>query len=185
MILDNAVIDPWMLASRCGRVDFAEVCCTSDSLLSGAVTSLGGRAVQYSHWNGFDLTTKAGMDKLKADLLEKKPRVAWMTPPCTTQRSQQSQSRSRFHRVQMTILAVFLWLVTQDWCEAILEQMWGSTSLGRGGVFSELKEQFHSCRTPGCQWCSLADGMLSSKSWFFHLLTSTLVRFAVFSTMSS
>ena len=65
-----------------------------------------------------------------------------MTPPCTTQRAQQSQSRSRFHRVQMNISAVFLWLVKQDWCEAILEQMWGSTSLGLGGVFFELKEQY-------------------------------------------
>ena len=156
-----------MKATRYGRVDFADVCCTSDTLLTGAVTSLGGHAVQHSHWNGFDLTTKAGTDKLKEDLLEKKPRVVWMTPPCTTQRSQQSQSRSRFHRVQMNILAVFLWLVKQDWCEAILEQMWGSTSLGRGGVFSELKEQFHSARSPGCQWGSLTDGMLSSKSWFF------------------
>ena len=51
--LDDAVVDPWMKATRCGRVDFAEVCCTSDSLLSGAVTSIGGRAVQNSHWNGF------------------------------------------------------------------------------------------------------------------------------------
>ena len=50
------------------------------------------------------------------------------------------------------IVAVFLWLVKQDWCEAILEQMWGSTSLGRGGVFSELKEEFRSGRSPGCQW---------------------------------
>ena len=56
--LDDAVVDPWMKASRCGRVDFAETCCTSDILLSGAVTSIGGCAVQYSHWIGFDLTTK-------------------------------------------------------------------------------------------------------------------------------
>ena len=62
MSLDDAVIDPWKQATRCGRFDFVEVCCTSDSLLSGAVTSIGGRAVQYSHWNGFDLTTKAGTD---------------------------------------------------------------------------------------------------------------------------
>ena len=53
----------------------------------------------------------------------------------------------------MNILAVFLWLEKQDWCEAILEQTQGSTSLGRGGIFSELKEQFHSGRSPG--------------SWFF------------------
>ena len=69
--LDDAVIDPWMQTTRCGRVDFAEVCCASGSLLSGAVTSLGGRGVQLCHWNGFDLTTKAGTDKLKEDLLEK------------------------------------------------------------------------------------------------------------------
>ena len=53
MSLDDAVIDAWVQATRCGRVDFAEVCCTSNSLLSGAVTLHGGRAVQYSHWNGF------------------------------------------------------------------------------------------------------------------------------------
>ena len=68
--LDDAVVDPWMKVTRYGRVDFAEVCETSDSLLSGAVTSLGGCAVQYSHWNGFDLTTKVGTEKLKEDLLE-------------------------------------------------------------------------------------------------------------------
>ena len=155
--LDDAVVDPWMKATRYGRVDFAEACYTSDSLLSGAVTSLGCHAVQYSHWNGFDLTTKAGTDKLKEDLPEKRPRVVWINSPCTTQRSQQSQSRSRFHRVQMNILAVFLSFVKQDWCEAILEQTWGSTSLGRGGVFSEWKEQSHSGRSPGCQWGGLTE----------------------------
>ena len=110
---------------------------------------------------------RAGTDKLKEDLLEKKPRVVWMTPPCTTQRTQ--QSRSRLHRIQMRILVVFLSTVEQDWCETILKQMWGSTSLGRGGAFSELKEQFHSGRTPGCQWRNVTDGTLSSKSWYFHL----------------
>ena len=148
-------------------------------------TSIGGRAVQCSHRNRFDLTTKAGTDKLKEDFLENQPRVVCMTPPCTTQRTQQSQSRSRFHRIQMNILVVFLWLVKQDWREAILEQMWGSTSLGRGGVFSELKEQFHGGRTPGCQWGNVADGTLSSRSLVLHLLTSSVARFAVFSTMSS
>ena len=74
---DDATIDPWMRAACYGRVDFAEVCCTSDSLLSGAVMALGGSAVRhsYSHCNGFGLTTKARIAKMKADLLEKKPRV--------------------------------------------------------------------------------------------------------------
>ena len=184
MSLDDAVIDPWMHATRYGRVDFAQVCCTSVSLLSGAVTSIGGCAVQYSHWNGFDLTTKAGTDKLKEDLLEKEPRIVWMTASCTTQRTQQSQPRSRFHRMQMKILVVFLWHVEQDWCETILEQMWGSTSLGRCGAFSELTEKFHSGGTPGRQWSKLANGTLSSKSWYFicsHRCWSDLL----FPTMSS
>ena len=105
--LDDAVIDPWMQATRCVGVDFAKVCCTSDSLLSGAVTAIGGCAVQCSHWNGFDLNTKVGTDKFREDLLDKKPRVVWMTPPCTTQRTQQSQSRSRFLRIQINIPGVF------------------------------------------------------------------------------
>ena len=131
-------IGSWMQATRYGRVDFAEVCRTSDSFLSGAVTSIGGCAVQYSHWNGFDLTTKADTEELKEDLPEKRPRVVCMTP-CTTKRTQQSQSRSRFHRTQMNILFVFLWLVKQYLCEAILEQMSGSTCLGRGGAFSNFE----------------------------------------------
>ena len=84
--LDDGVIDPWMQATRYGRVDFAEICFSSDSLLNGRVTSLGGRAVQYSHWNGFDLTTNSGTEKMKEDLLQMRSRVVWMTPPCTTQR---------------------------------------------------------------------------------------------------
>ena len=91
MSFDDAVNDPWMQATRYGRVDFAEVCCAFDSLHSGAVTSRGGRAVQYSHWNGFDLIRKAGTDKLKEDLLQKRPRVSRMTPLCTTQHAQQYQ----------------------------------------------------------------------------------------------
>ena len=77
--LDHAVIHPWMQATRHGRVDVAEVCCASVSLLSEAVTSRGGRAVWYSHWTGFDLPMWAGTEKLKGDVLEKRPRIVWMT----------------------------------------------------------------------------------------------------------
>ena len=50
--LGAAVIDPWMQATRYGRVDFAEVCCTSDSLLSGAgdVAWWTCRTVQSLEW---------------------------------------------------------------------------------------------------------------------------------------
>ena len=70
-----------------------------------------------------------------------------MTPPCTTQGTQQSESRSKFHR--------------------LLKKTWRSTSLGRDGALSELEERFHGGRAPGCQWDHLGDGSLSSKSWCF------------------
>ena len=77
------MIDPWMQASRCGRVDVADVCSAPDCFVSGAVTSRGGRALQYIHSNTFDPTTEASTDKLKEDLLAKKQRAVWMTPLCT------------------------------------------------------------------------------------------------------
>ena len=135
--LDDAVIDPWMQTTLHGRVDFAEVCCISDSLLSGSLTSIDGRAVQHSHWNGFDLVKKSDTEKLKEDLLEKRQRVVWMFL-CITQRTQQSQARSKCHRLEFNILIVFLWLVEQDWGETILEQIWESTSLVRDGAFSDF-----------------------------------------------
>ena len=82
-------------------------------------------------------------NKLKEDLLEP-----------------HSAQRSKFHRVQVCGCVSLA-------CEARLVFWKGSTSLGRGGVLSELKAQFHSGRTPGCQRGSFADGMLSSKSWHF------------------
>ena len=57
-----------------------------------------------------------------------------------------------FHRIKANILNVFLWLVQKGWCETILEQVWRSTSVGRGGGFSDLKERFHGGRTLGCWW---------------------------------
>ena len=114
-----------------GGVGFAEVCCSSDNTITVAMTLHGGRAVQHNHWNGFDLTTKASTEILKLDLLEKKPRVVWITPRCTTQHTQQSQSRSKFHRIQVKILSVFLWFVQKMevdeswswWCFLRFERM--------------------------------------------------------------
>ena len=90
--LDDAVIDPWMQATRCGPVDFTEVCCTSDSLLSGPGTLHGGRPAQYSHWNGFDLTSRLALKHLKEDLLEKETASCVDDTSCTIHRTQQCQS---------------------------------------------------------------------------------------------
>ena len=49
--------------------------------------------------------------------------------------------------------------------------MWGSTSLGRSGAIRDLKEQFHSGRTPGCQWSVLVVETCLQKpgTWSVHI----------------
>ena len=97
---------------------------------------------QYSHWTGFDLTTNTGTENLKGHLLEKRPRNVWMAHLLIPHNAHNdlSQDQSSIEK-QVNILSVFLWPIEQDWCDTILEQMWGSTSLGRGGVLSDLKER--------------------------------------------
>ena len=51
-----------MQSTRYGRVNVAEVCGTSDSQLSGAVTSRGARAVATQSLEWFDPTTKMGTE---------------------------------------------------------------------------------------------------------------------------
>ena len=69
-------------AVRWGRADLAEVCCCSDSVLSGEVERLGGRTLRYSHWNGFDLSTDKGYEACAASLRAERPRLTWFAPPC-------------------------------------------------------------------------------------------------------
>ena len=61
----------------------------------------------------------------------------------------------------------------------------GSTSLGRDGAISNLKERLHGGRALGCHLGSLADGSLSSKILVLRLFTPTLDRFVASPRMSS
>ena len=185
--LAGAAHDSWTKTVRYNRLDFAEVCCTADSLLSGEVLSRGGTAQRYSHWNGFDLTTQKGAEALKSDLDASRPRWVWFSPPCgpdspmqnlnqrtEEQREKLAWKKSRAHRIQKTVLEIFIWLQRADWCEeVVLEQSATCRSLGVNGSFSELKRQFHGAHVPGCQWGLKSQGFLSSKSWYLITKTRT------------
>ena len=71
-IADAAQVS-WTNAVRHSRVDLAEICCTADSQLAGEVISKGGTADRYSHWNGYDLTTRKGTDALRSKLESTRP----------------------------------------------------------------------------------------------------------------
>ena len=114
--LAGAAHESWTKTVRYNRLDFAEVCCTADSQLSGEVLSRGGTAQRYSHWNGFDLTTQKGAEALKAGLDATRPRWVWFSPPCgpdspmqnlnqrtEEQREKLAWKKSRAHRIQKTV----------------------------------------------------------------------------------
>ena len=69
--LADAVVDPWMRAAQYGRVDFSEIGFSSDFGLSAARACSGGWAEPSSHWNRYDVNTRAGTEMLKHHLLEK------------------------------------------------------------------------------------------------------------------
>ena len=151
--LAGAAHQTWTQAVRYNRLDFAEVCCTADSQLAGEVIARGGSADRYSHWNGFDLTTRKGADALKTGLSTTRPRWVWFSPPCgpdspmqnlnqqtEEQRETLAWKKSRAHRIQRNVLELVIWLHRADWCEeVVLEQSSSRRSLCKCGNFSELK----------------------------------------------
>ena len=92
-------------AVRWGRADLAEVCCCSDSVLSGEVERLGGRTLRYSHWNGFDLSTDKGYQACAVSLRAERPRWTWFAPPCTM--DSQLQHLNDYLNSVMKALAAF------------------------------------------------------------------------------
>ena len=54
----------WNRAVRFGRPDLLEVCANRDSPQVEAVESAGGEGLRTSFWNGYDLTTRRGRERL-------------------------------------------------------------------------------------------------------------------------
>ena len=169
-------------ALRAQRGDLAEVCCTSDSILTESVRQHGGIADRFSHWNGYDLSTKKGTDKVLADIRHKRYRYAWFSPPCgpdsaiqnCNQRTEEQREalqvkRVRSHRIQRNIKRIFLELAREGVTVPLVEQP-GSCGSLRGELLP-IREQFLTGKTHGCAW-DMRDpktGLLIKKSW--HILS--------------
>ena len=80
--LDSSCTDCWNRAVRFGRPDLLEVCANSDSPLVVAVESAGGESLRTSFWNGYDLTTRRGRERLYQFCSTKRPRHVWFSSPC-------------------------------------------------------------------------------------------------------
>ena len=154
-------------AVRWGRADLAEVCCCSDSVLSGEVERLGGRTLRYSHWNGFDLSTGKGYEACAASLRTERPRWTWFATPCTMDSQLQhlndhlykddpvylekkKEKMRRSIRIQRNVVKLYLLCLAEGLSSPVLEQPWTSGSWKR--EFRRLRDQFHLTRTDGCAW---------------------------------
>ena len=77
--LDSLCTDCWNRAVRFGKPDLLEVCANSDSPLVEAVESAGEEGLRTSFWNGYDLTTRRGCERLYQFCSTKRPRHVWFS----------------------------------------------------------------------------------------------------------
>ena len=101
--LDSSCTDCWNRAVRFGRPDLLEVCANSDSPLVEAVESEGGEGLRTSFWNGYDLTTRRGRERLNQFCPAKRTRHVWFSSPC--------RESLEHHR---NVCLVF-WMGSQPW----------------------------------------------------------------------
>ena len=66
-----------------GRYDFVEICCSPASVLSETCLQLGGKAFRLNLANGYDLSTRHGIDRAKEWIRKHRPREGWVSLPCT------------------------------------------------------------------------------------------------------
>ena len=102
--LDSSCADCWNRAVRFGRPDLLEICTNNDSLLVNAVEDAGAEGLRASFWNGYDLTTRRGRERLYVFCSAKRPRHVWFSSPCRTS----GVSSQRVSRILQGIADVFL-----------------------------------------------------------------------------
>ena len=80
-----------------------EICATNDSPLVSAAEDVGGEGLRASLWNGNDLTTRRGRERLYVYCSAKRPRHVWFSLPCRVA----GASSQRVYRILQGIADVF------------------------------------------------------------------------------
>ena len=63
-------------------VDVMEVCCEMDSLLVKTVEQMGGTGMRLGLFNGYNLLTDAGLQRVLEAIRRYRPKVLWISMPC-------------------------------------------------------------------------------------------------------
>ena len=97
--LDSSCADRWIRAVRFGRLDLLEVCANPDSPQTQAVENAGGEGRRTSFWNGYDLPTRRGRERLYLLCSAKRPRHVWFSSPCGSHSSTSGAVSQRVSRI--------------------------------------------------------------------------------------
>ena len=164
--LDSSCADCWNRAVRFGRPDLLEICVNSDSPLVNAVENAGGKGLRASFWNGYDLTTRRGRERLYVFCSAKRPRHVWFSSPCRVP----GTSSQRVSRILQRIADVFP-RVKALGCHVHFSQPLSSASWNQK-ILLDMTEKTLKAVVNGCAW-GLRDsqGSLLNQSW--QILTTS------------
>ena len=144
--LDSSCTDCWNRVVRFGRPDLLEVCAKSDSPLAEAVESASGEGLRTSFWNGYDLTTRRGRERLYQFCSTKRPRHVWFSSPCRVC----GASSQRVSRDLDGIAAVFP-RVQALGCYVHFAQPLSASSWRQNSLMS-MSEKMMKAVVNGCAW---------------------------------
>ena len=65
------------------RLDLMEVACAPTSSLSQEFINAGYECLRVNYKNGYDLDRRAGTSKTVEEMNRRKPRLSWISLPCT------------------------------------------------------------------------------------------------------
>ena len=158
--LDSSCADCWNRAVPFGRPDLLEVCANSDSPLVEAVESSGGEGLRTSFWNGYDLTTRRGRERLHQFCSTKRPRHVWFSSPCRCS-GVSSQRASRILDGSAAVVP----RVQALGCHVHFAQPLSASSWRQNSLVS-MSEKMMKAVVNGCAW-GLRDsqGSLLNRSW--------------------
>ena len=133
---------------------------TNDSPMINVVENAGGEGLLPSHWNGYDLTTRRGRERLYVYCSAKRPRRVWFSLPCRVP----GASSQCMTRILQGIADVFLREQALD-CHVHFSQPLSSDSWNQK-FLPEMTEKTLKAVANGCAW-GLRDlqGIVFNQTW--------------------
>ena len=153
-----------LMSQMSGQVDFMEVACAANSSLSAEMEEKGFSIKRINFLEGYDLDTKKGTAQLRADIVSLKPRMTWVSLPCTrlsplvnlTQRTEEEwgnfQKRQHRDLKRADEVSEAICEVLDDGCDFAWEWPTGAAKGWKAKCISRLLSKMRSLERP-VYWC--------------------------------